>query len=48
MIEAAPPNAAAVEAVIRRFGPGALAVAERAGVRIMVLGEAERFGDGVY
>ena len=45
MIEAAPPNAAAVEAVIRRFGPGAVAVAERAGVRVTVLGENERFGD---
>jgi hypothetical protein len=45
MIEAAPPNAAAVEAVLRRFGPGALAVAERAGVRITVLGDGERFGD---
>src|SRR3984957_5713989 len=45
MIEAAPPNAAAVEAVVRRFGEGAMAVAERAGVRITVLAEGERFGD---
>src|ERR1700679_914089 len=45
MIEAAPPHAAAVEAVLQRFGPGAIAVAERAGVRITVLDEGERFGD---
>ncbi len=45
MIDAEPANAAAVEAVIRRFGPGALALAERAGVRIAVLRDDERFGD---
>ena len=45
MIDAAPPNAAAVEAVLGRFGPGPRAVAERAGVRIAVLGAGERFGD---
>jgi hypothetical protein len=45
MIDAAPPSADAVEAVIRRFGAGAIAVAERAGIRITVLDRGERFGD---
>ena len=45
MIDAEPPSADAVEAVIRRFGAGALAVAERAGIRIAVLEPRQRFGD---
>jgi hypothetical protein len=45
MIDAAPQNTLAVEAVLRQFGPGARAVAERAGVRIAVLAAGERFGD---
>lgn len=45
MIAAEPAAAAAVELVIRRFGAGAVAVAERAGVHITVLDAGERFGD---
>ena len=45
MIDATPPTAAAVDAVIRRFGADAFATAQRAGIRIIVLGTGERFGD---
>lgn len=45
MIEAPPPIAAEIEAVLRRFGPGARSLAERAGVRLVVLADGERFGD---
>ena len=45
MIDAAPPHAAAVETVLRRFGPGARALAERAGIRVTVLAAGERFGE---
>lgn len=45
MIAAEPIAATAVELVIRRFGAGAIATAERAGVHIVVLETGERFGD---
>src|ERR1700679_1491646 len=45
MIDAPPSSAELVEAVLARFGAGALAVAQRAGVRVSVLAEGERFGD---
>ena len=45
MIDAPPLFAAAVDAVIRRFGAGAVATAKKAGVRIVVLDAGERFGD---
>lgn len=45
MIDAPPASAELVEAVLARFGAGALAVAQRAGVRVNVLGDGERFGD---
>src|SRR5580700_5055247 len=45
MIDAPPSSAELVEAVLARFGAGALAVAQRAGIRITVLAEGERFGD---
>jgi hypothetical protein len=45
MIEAPPPTTAEIEAVLRRFGPGARTVAERAGIRLVVLSDGERFGD---
>lgn len=43
MIDAAPPVAAAIEAVLARFGPPALERAARAGIRIVVLDDGERF-----
>jgi hypothetical protein len=45
MIDAEPISCAAVELVLQRFGPGAVAVAERAGVRIAVLQPGERFAE---
>src|SRR5580658_977655 len=45
MIDAPPSSTELVEAVLARFGAGALAVAQRAGVRVSVLAEGERFGD---
>lgn len=45
MIDAEPLAAAAVAAVLRRFGPGALALARRTGVRIVALRAGERFRD---
>jgi hypothetical protein len=43
MIDAPPATAAAIEAVLGRFGPGAKTFAERAGVRIAVLTPGETF-----
>lgn len=45
MIDAEAPQAAAIAAVVRRFGPGAEALARTAGTRIVALRAAERFGD---
>jgi len=45
MIEAAAPHAAAIDAVLRRFGAGARALAERAGIHIAVLDAGERFDE---
>lgn len=45
MIDAAPSSAAAVEAVLARFGAGATALARRAGIHIVVLRDGERFGE---
>ena len=45
MIEAEAPQAAAIAAVVRRFGGGAWSLAEAAGTRIVALRAAERFGD---
>jgi hypothetical protein len=45
MIDAPPSSTDLVEAVLARFGVGTLAVAQRAGVRVSVLTEGERFGD---
>jgi hypothetical protein len=45
MIEAEAPQAAAIAAVVHRFGTGARDLAEAAGTRIVALRAAERFGD---
>ena len=45
MIDADAPQAAAIAAVVRRFGPGAETLARAAGTRIVALRAAERFGD---
>lgn len=45
MIDAAGPQAAAIDAVLRRFGRGAVALARAAGTHIVALGAGERFGE---
>ncbi len=45
VIDAAPCHREAVELVLGRFGDGPCAVAERAGIRIVVLGSGERFDE---
>ena len=45
VIDAAPTQVAAIEAVLARFGDGPRAVAERAGTRIVALATGQRFDD---
>lgn len=45
IVDAVPPHAAAIEAVLDRFGPGALRVTASAGTRIVLLRPSEAYRD---